>query len=34
MALGVMLGTLAGLLDSAQLKPTMSPMALRLTRLA
>lgn len=32
MALGVMLGTLAGLLESARLRPTMSPMALRLSR--
>ena len=34
MALGVMLGTLAGLLESARMKPAISPMALRLTRLA
>ncbi len=32
MAIGVMLGTLAGLLESAHLRPTMSPMALRLSR--
>ena len=32
MAMGVMLGTLAGLMESARLSPTMSPMALRLSR--
>jgi Dyp-type peroxidase family len=34
MAIGVMLGVLAGLLESVQFKPTMSPMALRMRRLA
>jgi hypothetical protein len=33
MALGVMLGMLAGLLGSAELRPTLSPMALRLSPL-
>jgi hypothetical protein len=32
MALGVMLGTLAGLMYFARLRPTMSPMELRLNR--
>ena len=31
MAIGVMLGTLAGLLESASFRPTLSPMALRLS---
>ena len=31
MAMGVMLGTLAGLLESASFRPTLSPMALRLS---
>jgi Dyp-type peroxidase family len=34
MAIGVMLGVLAGLMESVELKPTMSPMALRMRRLA
>lgn len=32
MAMGVMLGVLAGLLESARMRPTMSPMALRMTK--
>jgi hypothetical protein len=32
MAMGIMLGLVAGLMDAARLRPTMSPFALRMTR--